>query len=81
MAMHRRGNPSQDGGSGTPAQQPVADFIQGPGPDRTLTMTTSQMLASWYSGEELDLAEIKSLWARTACFLIGLILLRQFAPS
>ena len=85
--MHRRGGtPSGDDGDGTPGAQQhqrraPADFIQGPGPDPTLSMTTTQMLASWYSGEELDLAEVKSLWMRTAVVLVGLWVLSRFAPS
>lgn len=79
--MSRRGSPSEGRGSNTRAQQPAADFIQGPGPDPTLTMTTPQMLASWYSGEQLDMAEVRSLWAKSAFVLIGLWVLSRFAPS
>ncbi len=82
--MHKRGgDPTGDDGDGTPGaqRQHQADFIQGPGPDPTLSMSTTQMLASWYSGEELDLAEVKSLWVRTAVVLVGLWVLSQFAPS
>ena len=79
--MNRRGGPSEGSGVDAQVQQPAADFIQGPGPDPTLTMTTSQMLASWYAGEALDVAEVRSLWIRTAFVLIGLWVLSRFAPS
>ena len=79
--MSRRGSPSEGSGTNTQAQQPATGFIQGPGPDPTITMTTPQMLASWYSGEQLDTAEVRSLWTRSAFVLIGLWVLSRFAPS
>ena len=80
--MHRRRGDVSDGdGSGTPTQQSATDFIQGPGPDPTLSMTTPQMLASWYSGEQLDSAEVKALWTRSVFVLLGLWVLSRFAPS
>ena len=77
----QRGKPSHGDSDTPPVQRSAADFVQGPGPDPTLRMTTPQMLASWYSGEELDASEIKSLWLRTAFVLFGLWVLSRFAPS
>jgi hypothetical protein len=72
-AMERKPQP--------PTKPAVADFIQGPGPDPTLQMSTLEMLASWYSGEDLDAGEVRSLWLRTVAALVGLWVLSHFAPS
>jgi hypothetical protein len=74
-AMERKPQP--------PTKTAVADFIQGPGPgpDPTLQMSTLEMLASWYSGEDLDAGEVRSLWLRTVAALVGLWVLSHFAPS